>query len=355
MRWGAAALLCIAPALAKLRGCDDGITCCPVVANSLTFDCRFAHPSDTTRDAVILLHGFPEWSSMWMPLMRELDAAGYRAAACNQRGYSPLAAPDEVEAYDYRLLAADVWAIADSLGFDTFHMVAHDHGAVLGWTLAASDAGASRILSYSALSIPHIDAFSSGLVGDGADPAQQIASQYFSMFMLPDSASLNFDFWYLTLGATSTSYARFGEYFGSAKSFQKALWWYNGASLAGVMAMPPNMSVSELTAQGAYSTAALRAMYPGQSDEPDGWPATSPSGVVSVPSLYICGSKDSSILCNHDYALRTEEYIAEGFKYTYLEVDCGHDLTSPSCSEHEKVYAAIIAHIQDAMIVAAIT
>ena len=74
-----------------------------------------------------------------------------------------------------------------------------------------------------------------------------------------------------------------------------------------------------------------------------------------LPSLYICGSKDSSILCNHDYALRTEEYIAEGFKYTYLEVDCGHDLTSPSCSEHEKVYAAIIAHIQDAMIVAAIT
>ena len=177
---GAIALLCAAPALAGLRGCDDGITCGPVVANSLTFDCRFAHPSDTTRDAVILLHGFPEWSSMWMPLMRELDAAGYRAAACNQRGYSPLAAPDEVEAYDYRLLAADVWAIADSLGFDTFHVVAHDHGAVLGWTLAASDAGASRILSYSALSIPHIDAFSSGLVGDGADPAQQIASQYFS-------------------------------------------------------------------------------------------------------------------------------------------------------------------------------
>ena len=74
-----------------------------------------------------------------------------------------------------------------------------------------------------------------------------------------------------------------------------------------------------------------------------------------VVANYICGSKDSSILCNHDYALRTEEYIAEGFKYTYLEVDCGHDLTSPSCSEHEKVYAAIIAHIQDAMIVAAIT
>ena len=87
---------------------------------------------------------------------------------------------------------------------------------------------------------------------------------------------------------------------------------------------------------------------PGQPAAPDGWPATSPSGVVSVPSLYICGSKDSSILCNHDYALRTEDYIAEGLKYTYLEVNCGHDLTSPSCSEHEKVYAAIIAHIQDA-------
>jgi len=30
----------------------------------------------------------------------------------------------------------------------SFHLIGHDHGAVLGWTVAASDAGAARLASY---------------------------------------------------------------------------------------------------------------------------------------------------------------------------------------------------------------
>ena len=32
-------------------------------------------------------------------------------------------------------------------------------------------------------------------------------------------------------------------------------------------------------------------------------------------------------------------------RYTYLEVDCGHDLTSPSCGAQADVTAAILAHM----------
>ena len=75
------------PARGALRGCDDGIACGTVAANGFEFDCRFAGDfsgGGGGGEAVMLLHGFPEWSSMYMPLMRQLADAGYHALACNQ-------------------------------------------------------------------------------------------------------------------------------------------------------------------------------------------------------------------------------------------------------------------------------
>merc|ERR1719421_886353 len=101
---------------------------------------------------------------MYMPLMRTLAAKDYRSVACNQRGYSPGAAPANVSDYNYNLLRDDVFAVAAAVNYTTggrkFHLVGHDHGAVLGWVATASAAGKASLLSYSALSIPHVDAFS---------------------------------------------------------------------------------------------------------------------------------------------------------------------------------------------------
>ena len=312
--------------------CDDGITCAQLHANGMTFDCRF---SGSAGPHVMLLHGFPEWSSMYSPLMRQLAARGFRCVACDQRGYSPGASPDNVTAYNYRLLASDVWALADAAKFPPkFHLVGHDHGAVLGWTVAASEQGAARLLSYSALSVPHVDAFSAGLFGPGADLAQQLASQYFTMFVLNNSASLHTDFWFLTLGLS--------DGFHSAASFQRALWWYNGAMDAGVMAMPPLMPAGYLYDHGSYSGAALRKVFGGTPNP--GFPAKHPSGNVTVPSLYVCGTTDPAILCNRPYALGTKSLVEA--EYQYLAVDCGHDLLSCSKSaETAKVTAAIAAHL----------
>ena len=54
----------------------------------------FTGNASSTRGDVMLLHGFPEWSDMYMPIMQQLKDIGYRSVACNQRGYSPLASPD---------------------------------------------------------------------------------------------------------------------------------------------------------------------------------------------------------------------------------------------------------------------
>jgi len=302
----------------------------------LTFSCRrLTARSSPSKGDVMLLHGFPEWSSMYVGFMADLAAAGYNSIACDQRGYSPGARPEREEDYHYSHMESDVWAVADAVGFDKFHLVAHDHGAVLGWKTAASETGARRILSYSALSIPHTDAFGVGLFGPNADVDQQVASQYFSMFTMDDSASRNFNMLYNMLGTGFTS----------TSDFQKALWWYNGAYAAGVMAMPPTFSASELLwRHGRVTMSALRAAFSGCDEcqaKPEGWAATTRVGNVTMPALYVCGKDDSSILCNKPYALKTQDYC-EG-TYEYLEVDCGHNVND--CKDSHKVLDGILRNI----------
>ena len=102
---------------------------------------------------LILLHGFPETSLMFEPLLKAAAAEGYRVVAVDQRGYSPGARPKGVGAYIYPELVTDVLGIADAVGFERFHLVGHDWGCVVGWGVAAQNA--DRVLSYIGMSIPH--------------------------------------------------------------------------------------------------------------------------------------------------------------------------------------------------------
>eukprot|EP00040_Diaphanoeca_grandis_P027148 m.153853 g.153853 ORF g.153853 m.153853 type:complete len:328 (-) comp30856_c1_seq2:178-1161(-) len=237
-------------------GCVDGITCQNISANNLVFQCRFASPplGVSSRGNVMMLHGFPEWSDMFIPLMKVLAAQGFTSVACNQRAYSIGARPSDEGAYTYEILRTDVFAVAQAVNFTTsgkgFHLVGHDHGAALGWFAAAAQSpGSTQLLSYSALSIPHLDAFNAGLnKGVNGDIQQQIASQYFTMFVLANSSTLHGDFWYNLMGKDSGD-ADSGS-FDTPEAFQKALWWYNGAKDPGVFSMPPLMSVAMLLEHG---------------------------------------------------------------------------------------------------------
>ena len=50
-------------------------------------------------ETIILLHGFPETSYMWVKLMDLLVKKGYRVIAPDQRGYSPKARPSLIKEY----------------------------------------------------------------------------------------------------------------------------------------------------------------------------------------------------------------------------------------------------------------
>ncbi len=146
----------------------------------LVFHAREAGPA--TGPLVLLLHGFPQSSAEWKAQLPALAAAGYRAVAPDQRGYSPGARPDGVAAYHIDHLVADVLGMADALAADRFHLVGHDWGAIVAWHVAARHP--NRLRSLTIVSVPHPDAFARALdPASGTDQPER--STYISGFKQP--------------------------------------------------------------------------------------------------------------------------------------------------------------------------
>jgi pimeloyl-ACP methyl ester carboxylesterase len=146
------------------------------VSEGLSFTVRDDGPIDGP--VVIALHGFPQTSSSWALVTPLLVEAGYRVLAPDQRGYSDGARPREVGAYAMGSLTADVLALADAAGAARFHLLGHDWGAAVAWTLAGRRA--DRVASLSAVSVPHPAALSRALAGP-----QVLRSWYIGLFQVP--------------------------------------------------------------------------------------------------------------------------------------------------------------------------
>lgn len=149
-----------------------------IPANNLTFDCRVAgNPDD---ELVILLHGFPSSAYMWKSFMEEISPQGFYCLAPNLRGYSERARPSGRKAYSIDRLTDDVLSIAKFTGRDKFHLIGYDWGAVIGWQLVHDHP--ELILSWTGLSIPHLQSFGEAVVHD---EKQQQMSRYMEKLQWP--------------------------------------------------------------------------------------------------------------------------------------------------------------------------
>jgi pimeloyl-ACP methyl ester carboxylesterase len=96
--------------------------------SGLTFTADVAGPIDGP--LVLLLHGFPESRHSWRAALPSLAAAGYRAVAPDQRGYSADARPDPADLSNYAFdkLVNDAIEVVAAAGHDgrRFHLVGHD-------------------------------------------------------------------------------------------------------------------------------------------------------------------------------------------------------------------------------------
>jgi pimeloyl-ACP methyl ester carboxylesterase len=149
-------------------------------ANGWRFTARTDGPPDGR--PVLLLHGFPETSRSFAAQIGALADAGWRVVAPDQRGYSPGARPEAVEAYRVTELVADVLAVADACGMNAFDLVGHDWGGIVAW--AAACLHPERVRSLTAISTPHPRALAAGL--RGGDPEQAERSSYIHLFRQPE-------------------------------------------------------------------------------------------------------------------------------------------------------------------------
>ncbi len=251
-------------------------------ASGMEFRARVAGFDNHDGEGVILLHGFPETSIMWEPLMATLSEAGFRVVAFDQRGYSPGARPFGVNSYTKGRLASDVIGIANAVGFDRFHVIGHDFGGAIAWIVA--DRHAQRVMSLTSLSMPHPAALAEALEGPAA---QWLRSSYVPFYWIPVLPELVMGFdqatylqhlkWQMHPTRQVQEYKRV---FGEPGALRSALNWYR-----------------------AFEFRSL-----------------DPLGKIRQPTLFVWGSEDAAF--GHVAAKKTANYV-EG-PYRLHKLEAGH-------------------------------
>ena len=153
------------------------------IKENLTFTCRVGGMKNSG-DTVILLHGFPETSRMWYQLIKVLSSNNYRVVAPDQRGYSKGARPLKISDYKINKLTQDIVNLADAFKANRFHLIGHDWGAAVGWVL--SSMCKDKIITYSALSVPHLDAFSNAISNNKIQKKKSYYIKLFRIKFLPE-------------------------------------------------------------------------------------------------------------------------------------------------------------------------
>ncbi len=256
-----------------------------ISANGHQFRARIAgFDGNDEKPAVMLLHGFPVTSAMWVDLIQPLEDAGYRVVAFDQRGYSPGARPEDISEYTIDKLSADVIAVADATGMDRFHLIGHDWGAGVGWSIVLGQP--TRLLSWTGLSIAHPAAFTDALAND---PDQQARSSYFLFFRTPLLPETVFTFNGLQI---------LMSFYGEMSRLQRDEYF-------SVFSEP-----GALTSGLNWYRAMNQSLTGGDEIESD----------VSIPTLFIWGNNDGAV------GRVAVESMAQYMKGPYLEIelDAGH-------------------------------
>lgn len=100
-------------------------------------------------EPVLFLHGFPQSSREWAPVMAALADRAH-VIAPDLRGAGQTDAPRG--GYDALTVVRDVIALLDELGIDRVNLVAHDWGALVGFDLCLQHP--ERIRRYVAVAVP---------------------------------------------------------------------------------------------------------------------------------------------------------------------------------------------------------
>lgn len=92
-------------------------------------------------EPLVLLHGWPQDSTMWRPVAEKLSAR-FRCIALDLRGLGRSPAPPD--GYDKEQFARDVVHTLDSLGIERFDLIGHDWGGITAQLIPSVAPGRMR-------------------------------------------------------------------------------------------------------------------------------------------------------------------------------------------------------------------
>jgi pimeloyl-ACP methyl ester carboxylesterase len=102
---------------------------------------------------VVLLHGFPAFWYSWRYQLPALAQAGFHVVAPDMRGYNLSDKPSGWRAYEGSLLAGDIDGLIRHFGAERAHVVGHDWGAAVAYSLAMLHP--DKVDRLAILNVPH--------------------------------------------------------------------------------------------------------------------------------------------------------------------------------------------------------
>ena len=252
---------------------------------------------------ILLLHGFPESSIMWKPLIKKASEEGYKVIAFDQRGYSPGARPKDIESYHIDSLVNDVISVADAIGLNTFHLVGHDWGSAVGWKVVMDHP--ERLKSWTGMAVSHTGVFFDGVLNH----TEQIQrSSYMQKLRIPIIPEVVYRLFYNRLYKglegrwSNEQIEEYKKIFLEKGAFSSALNWY-------------------------------RAM-----DYEDSATLESLQKRIKVPTLFLWGENDPII--THELVPVQKEFMDT--TYSEVKLDAGHSLMQEA---EDEVLINVMKHI----------
>lgn len=151
------------------------------------------------KPTLLLVHGYPDASDIWLPLVSYLQA-NYQIITYDVRGAGHSTRPRDLDAYSLTRLMQDMHAVIDAVNPNApVHVIGHDWGSIQSWETITEPGATQRIKSFTSISGPCLDhvgswmqnAIRSGSLADIGGTLSQIAhSWYILLFQFPLLAPL---------------------------------------------------------------------------------------------------------------------------------------------------------------------
>lgn len=237
---------------------------------------------------LLFLHGFPEFWYTWRHQI-PVFAAFFKVVAVDLRGYNDSDKPTAVSDYAMPELVKDISELITALGYDRCHLVGHDWGGGIAWSVA--QAHPAQVEKLVILNCPHPQRFIAGF----ATPMQWWRSAYIGFFQLP---------WLPELILAANGYAFIDTAFDNMAFNRSAITPADVQAFKTAIARPGALQAALNYYRNLLSPNLLQSEW----------------SVLEVPTLMIWGEDDPAF--ESSLAEGTEDYVRD-FHLRYID-NCGH-------------------------------